>query len=72
MNHLLIGLLKWDGDRDAAHDLIQLKIAFRAERMAVMAGDAGGRHGMVRIDGLEILFFTAGHRTGDRSIGLTP
>ena len=48
-------------DCDAAHHVIDLEIPFRAQRMAVMAIDAGGGDGAVRIDGLEILFASAAH-----------
>ena len=52
-------LLYRNRNGDPTHHIVQLKILFRAQRMTVMAGDAGGRDGAICIDGLEILLLAA-------------
>src|SRR5574341_718042 len=44
-----------EGDHDAAHDVVQFEIATGAVGMAVVAFDAGVRHGSVGEDGLKVL-----------------
>jgi hypothetical protein len=57
---------QWNFDHETAHDVIQLKVLFRAVRMGIVTANAGLADGAVGVDGLEIGLIAALDRTGGR------
>ena len=53
-------------DHQTAHDVIQLKVFFRAVRMGIVTANAGLADGAVSVDGLEIGLVADLERTGGR------